>query len=241
MMQLRVPLALGVLLGVLSCTTARSPRPPPAKPASALSGTAAVAAPVEHAKPGARASEAFPPARQVDPAIMPGHVLSIAVLVGGQEEVHEHNARVSSGGDVFLPMVGVVHVAGLTPRELTGRLQAAYTRFLKSPAVDVNFVIDTAPAAVSPWGSVTVLGAVNHPGRMNIPPTQDLTLSMSVQLAGGLAPSAKDTSIRVSRRRPHSGICTTNINLRAVASDSLVENDILLQDGDILFVPETVF
>jgi protein involved in polysaccharide export with SLBB domain len=176
-----------------------------------------------------------------DPRIRPGHVLDIRVVVSGVTEVDESAKRVSSTGHLSLVLVGKVDVNGLTLPQLADRLEKLYGRYMREPMVDVSFVVDQSPGAVSPWGYVTVLGSVKHPGRINIPPTQDLTLSMAVQLAGGLGESARDTAIKVTRRNGADPAATLNVNLRSAASEGAVENDLPLQAGDVIYVPEKVF
>lgn len=176
-----------------------------------------------------------------DPAIRPGHVLSITVLVAGEKDIEEEAKRVSTTGQVSLPLVGTVDVDGKTPGELAVELRALYKEYMRDPLVDVAFVVDESPGAVSPWGSVTVLGCVRQPGRINIPPTQDLTLSMAIQLAGGLDEAAKDTAIKVTRKLASGGLASQGVNLRSAASAGEIENNILLKSDDIIFVPEKVF
>ena len=175
-----------------------------------------------------------------DPEIQAGHVLAVEVVIDGAQEVSEPGRRVTATGQVSLPLVGTVDVAGLTIDELRAVLNKRYSEFFKSPLVDVNFGVDSDPGAVSPWGTVTILGQVKLPGRINIPPTQDLTLSMGIQLAGGFAESAKEASIRVSRRTSGGKIVSKSFNLRAAAQGEVL-HDVRLEDGDVIFVPEKVF
>jgi polysaccharide export outer membrane protein len=163
------------------------------------------------------------------------------VTVRGEPEIEEDEKRVTSDGDISLPLVNRVAVAGLTPSALADRLQRMFATYLRDPVVDVTFVVDKSPGAVSPWGSVTVLGAVNRPGRINIPPTQDLALSMAIQLAGGLGDSARDKAIQITRVDDAGKKRVWTVNLRAAASAGQTQNDMILEPGDIVFVPESVW
>jgi len=182
-----------------------------------------------------------PPVNSGEPVIRAGHVLSVVVMAGGVKEVEELERRVSTLGAVSLPLVGAVDVAGLTLQEVATLLRRRYVQYIRDPVVDVAFVVDRSPGAVSPWGYVTVLGRVKQPGRINIPPTQDLTLSMAVQLAGGYDESANDTSIRVTRALPGGAMETVDVDLRSAASRGRVHNDLPLKAGDVIYVPEKVF
>jgi protein involved in polysaccharide export with SLBB domain len=176
-----------------------------------------------------------------EPAIRAGHVISVIVMAGGVKEVEEPDRRVSTLGSISLPLVGAVDVAGLTLREVAIVLRQKYGQYIRDPVVDVAFMVDRSPGAVSPWGYVTVLGRVKQPGRINIPPTQDLTLSMAVQLAGGYDASANDTAIRVTRALPDGGMETVDVDLRSAASRGRVHNDLQLKAGDVVYIPEKVF
>src|SRR5713226_4737085 len=66
--------------------------------------------------------------------------------------------RVAAGGEISLPLLGVVHAAGLTPRELEFVLQELLRHsYIKDPHVGV-FVREMQSHAVS------VFGAVRKPG-----------------------------------------------------------------------------
>jgi polysaccharide export outer membrane protein len=164
------------------------------------------------------------------------------VLSQGIREIEDPEKRVSSGGTITLPLIGSVMAAGKTLPQLVEDLHARFAEYIVHPMVDVSFAMDRSPGAVSPWGTVTVLGRVNQPGRISIPPTQDLTLSMAIQLAGGLDRSARDTAIRITRRSSDGGeMDVVDVNLRSAAVDGQTENDLLLQQGDIIYVPQKVF
>ncbi len=176
------------------------------------------------------------------PAVLrPGLAVSIVVLVAGQRELEESAKRVSDQGDLALPLLGVVHVDGLTPDELVGVLTTRYGEYFIRPQVVIDFLRDSGPESASPWGYVTVLGRVTKSGRISIPPTRDLTVSGAIQQAGGLSSSALDTAIRVSRRLADGDMATREVNLRAVGARGAVDQDLVLQPGDIVFVPERIF
>jgi protein involved in polysaccharide export with SLBB domain len=86
-----------------------------------------------------------------------------------------------------------------------------------------------------------VLGRVKEPGRVAIPATRDLTVSGAIQQAGGFAPSAKDSAILVTRSLPDGKTESRTINLKAVGTAGRLEDDIILQAEDVVFVPEAMF
>ncbi len=92
--------------------------------------------------------------------------------------------RVSAGGEISLPLLGGVHSAGLTPRELEVVLQELLRRsYMKDPHVSV-FVREVQSHAVS------VFGAVRKPGVYQIRGSRTLVEVLS--MAEGLAEDAGD-------------------------------------------------
>ncbi len=175
------------------------------------------------------------------PQLSPGLVLSVRVLVAGKKEIDEPNKRIANAGELSLPLVGNVMASGLTLDQLSERLTKLYTEYFIDPQVVVEFVKDQDSDLVSPWGYVTVLGRVKNPGRVSIPPTQDLTVSGAIQKAGGLDTSAKDTSIRVTRQLSDGRSRQFDVDLRKVGSTGQVRDDLILKPGDVVFVPEMMF
>lgn len=95
--------------------------------------------------------------------------------------------RVSSAGEISLPLLDSVHVAGLTPRELELVLQELLRRkYMKDPHVSV-FVREMQSHPVS------VLGGVRRPGVFQARASK--TLLEILSLAEGLADDAGETVI----------------------------------------------
>ena len=175
------------------------------------------------------------------PRLKPGFMLNIRVLVAGDVEMDVRNKRIRNDGTVMLPLVGIVRVEGLTTEELSSLLELMYNEtYFVDPRIEVEFSIE-GDDAVSPWGCVTVLGRVKKPGRVNIPPTRDLTVSRAIQEVGGLDSSAKSNAIRVSRPTPNGETERLRVDLDRVGVKGEREEDIILRAGDIVFVPESFF
>ena len=181
-------------------------------------------------------------ASAADVRLRAGLVVGVTVLVSGKREIEEHAKRVADSGTITLPMLGSVVVKDKTLDELAIHLEVLYREYFVNPQVIVDFVRDESPEAVSPWGFATVLGRVKKPGRISLPATRDLTVSGAIQQAGGFDTSAKDSAIRVTRRREDTGaIETREVNLRAVGALGKLEDDVAVQPDDVIFVPELIF
>ena len=175
------------------------------------------------------------------PVLRPGLLVRVTVLVSGKREIDAEVKRVSDNNLLDLPLIGPVAVQGMTLSELNSTLQTRYQDFFIDPQVLAEFVFEERPDAISPWGSVVVLGRVKTPGRVNIPPTQDLTVSGAIQQAGGLDTSAKSSAIRLTRRKADGSTERITVDFSAVGQQGTVENDLILKPGDLIFVPERVF
>jgi polysaccharide export outer membrane protein len=114
--------------------------------------------------------------------IGPDDLLNITIF-----EAPEMNStvRVSASGEISLPLLGAVHAAGLTPRELESVLQGVLRRtYMKDPHVGV-FVQELQSHPIS------VVGAVKMPGVFQIRGTK--TVIEILSMAQGLADDAGDT------------------------------------------------
>ena len=173
--------------------------------------------------------------------LRPGLVINVTVLVAGKNEIAAPGKRITDKGTISMPLLGAVKVSAQSLESLSAQLTSAYKEFFVNPQVIVEFVRDDNREGLSPWGSVTVLGRVKKPGRVSLPATRDLTLSGAIQQAGGYDTSAKENAIRITRKRPGGGIKTWQVDLRSVGAEGLIENDILLEPDDVVYIPELIF
>lgn len=180
--------------------------------------------------------------RSADARLRPGLSIGMSVLVGGKKEIDEPAKRITEKGTIVLPLLGELPVADLTLDELREQLGQKYRKYFVDPQIILDFASDTTGTGeISPWGFLTVLGRVNSPGRVAIPATRDLTVSGAIQKAGGFASSAKSSAILVSRPMPDGQVVTRTINLNEVGRAGRLEEDIVLEADDVVFVPEAVF
>jgi len=163
-----------------------------------------------------------------DSSLGAGDVFDIRVF--GEQELSA-SYRVSEDGTIDFPLIGRIQVAGLEPPQtadlLRDRLRDGH--FLHDPQVSV-FVREYNSKRVS------VMGAVARPG--TFPMSSGLTVVQAISLAGGFTPLAMRSGPTITRRE--------NGRARSfrVPVDDIVQGaaeDVLLQAGDIVYVPERVF
>ena len=183
-------------------------------------------------------SSSFPAAVQTDPKIRPGITLNITVITAGKPEEHIVSVTKPSG-EVTLPLISPVKCDGLTLQELQERLKKEHAQFIHDPQITVQFVPLTE-GMLSPWGTVIVKGKVNREGPVNIPQTCDLTVTRALQLAGNITAIGSQKAVKITRTKD--GVkYFKEVDVEAIGKDGRKEDDILLQDGDVIWVPELVW
>jgi polysaccharide export outer membrane protein len=117
--------------------------------------------------------------------ISPGDLLELTIVSGhGGDEIVPFNARVSPQGQVPVPLIGLVPVAGLEPFEAEQQIATAALerQVYRQPSVTLR-VVDPAV------NRVTVLGAVTNPGVHELPRGSS-DLANALAAAGGLTEEA---------------------------------------------------
>lgn len=175
----------------------------------------------------------------------PGDQLSVSVI--GVTDL-ERNRIVLPDGTILLPLIGAVPAAGRTLVDLEQDITRRLSFYLVDPVVEVN--LNTLRPVV-----VTVAGEVNRPGPVQLnslstfntrvdnnaqltSETTSPTLSTALVGAGGVRRTADLRNIAVRRLLPDGREVSLDINLWESIFQGRGESNILLQDGDVVFVPE---
>ncbi len=87
---------------------------------------------------------------------------------------------------------------------------------------------------------VYVLGQVKNPCAYSVPSGKVLTVSKAVSLAGGFTRYARYARVRVTRRTGE-GVKSFTVDVGEVMAKGVVEKDLELEPGDLVFVPERIF
>jgi len=163
-----------------------------------------------------------------------GDRIRVAVF---QEDDLSAIPRVNAQGTVTLPLIGDVRVAGLTVSEAQGRIERALVdgRFMRAP--QVNITVEEYAAR-----EVSILGQVRNPGKYALPVESTLTVVELVTRAGGFTDIGKGTEVRVTRIGPDGQETNFTIDVESVirgrGKSRVEDNSMLLEAGDIVYVPE---
>jgi len=162
--------------------------------------------------------------------------LRIAVY---QEDDLSSIVRIDANGNVNLPLVGEVKVAGLTVSAAQKAIEDAYRngRFLRNPQVTIT-VEEYAAREVS------IEGQVRNPGRYPLPIESTMTVVDLVIKAGGLTDIAKGTAVTITRTSPDGQKTTYSVDVESIIKGKKPANpndsSLQLQPGDIVYVPESI-
>lgn len=162
--------------------------------------------------------------------IAPGDSVSITIwntedngllTAGGQRTARMADMRVSSNGTVFLPYVGDVRIAGMSPESARRAIERQYVP--ASPSAQVQLEMKEGR-----MNSVSLLGGVGRPGTYPLP-DRDFTVMGLIAESGGVSNALHNPQIRLQRGG----------KIYGTSVEQLLSNprlDTTLQGGDKIFV-----
>ena len=160
--------------------------------------------------------------------VMPSDILAISFPL--IPELLTVNVTVQPDGFITLPNgVGTIYVEGQTIPQIVDLLTKAYSKTMHNPIVSVDVTNFQPP-------QFTVNGQVGKPGQY--PLRVDTTVSEGVAVVGGFLPSAK-TQVFVFHRVSTDWVEVKRVNLRQLLNGHNIHEDIHLQAGDMVFVPDS--
>ena len=157
----------------------------------------------------------------------PGDVVEVRIF---NEPDLSGTHQISDNGTIRLPLLGAVDAAGTTPDQLTLKIASAYNeRYLKDAEVSL-FVKEHNSRKIYILGQVAKPGPYAFDGKM--------TVIDAVALAGGTTKLADPDRTLITRDKDGKQL---RVVVRVASIGEGRSPDILLQPGDIIFVPETPF
>jgi len=196
-------------LGAMALTAAGCSHTPPAQQTESLSLQSTIVQPVTGAAP--------------DYAIGAGDLLEISVW---KDPALTRQVVVLPDGTFSFPLVGRFAAAGKTVEQLSADMEAKLTRYIPEP--DLSVIVQQVNSQV-----VYVIGKVNRPG--HIPLNRNVDVLQALAMAGGLNIFADEKDIRIFRKTEDQNMVIP-FDYRAVTEENRLEENILLQRGDVIVV-----
>jgi len=166
-----------------------------------------------------------------------GYILStndqVAVEVFGEDDLHT-SGRLNPEGNLSVPLLGSIHLAGLTLTQAASKLTELYGRdYLVHPRVNVS-LLGYAKRRFS------ILGQVSRPGSFEMPESSPggIDLLEAIAMAGGYTRIAAPERITV-RRHNASGDQIFKVNAKRFTKGS--GGGFLVEPGDTITVGESIF
>ena len=158
----------------------------------------------------------------------------VAVEVFGEDDLRT-NGRLNGEGNLSLPLLGSVHLTGLTLTQATARLTELYGRdYLVNPKLSLSLIGYARRR-------FTVLGEVNRPGSFEMPEgsPEGIDFLEAIAMAGGYTRTAAPGRISVRRRSETGGDQVLRVDGRKLAKDSTSKFRVI--SGDTITVGESIF
>lgn len=150
-----------------------------------------------------------------------------------QEQDMDTLCKIGANGEIILPLINNVKVAGLTLQQAQSRIKELYEKdYLVNANVSL-YIREYAPQRVY------VIGQVNRPGEVLFPPEEEMTLSRAIAGAMGTTRIANLRSLNVKRKMPDGTIKVFEVDLKAILSDKNAK-DFPIYDGDTIEVTESI-
>ena len=169
-----------------------------------------------------------------------GYVLSandqVAVEVFGEDDLRT-NGRLNAEGNLSLPLLGSVHLAGLNLTQATARVTELYARdYLVNPKVNVMLVSYAKRR-------FTILGQVNRPGSFEMPDGSPMGIDLleAVAMAGGYTRIAAPERITVRRNGPKGDEILKIDGKRLARGTGGANSSFKVRPGDTITVGESIF
>ena len=163
-----------------------------------------------------------------DYVLQPFDLIQIVIF---QEPNLERQVRLSQESIVSLPLIGPVDLKQKTVRDAQALIRDLYNRdYLVNPQINIT-VLEYSKVAVN------VLGSVNNPGTVVIPPDRGLKLLEAIAQVGGFSRLADRKHVKLSRTDAEGKTSTFTINADDIIQSTSGDNW-PLQKSDVIFVPE---
>lgn len=162
--------------------------------------------------------------------LKPSDVIQVSIFL---EPDLEKSVRIEADGTVTLPLIKKVKVADLTVSDAQELITQLYNRdYLVDPQISV-LVVSFSPKLVR------ILGSVNRPGVVEMPPDREMTLTEAIASANGISRLGNPKSITIKRVDDSGKTQQFDVNFNRILMNANAK-DMILKEGDTIWVPERI-
>ena len=162
----------------------------------------------------------------------PGDRITYRVI---EDQDAPHELIITDSGDLEVPYLGLVHAAGKSCRQLASEIKGLLEKKLYYTATVMVSAQVINRARV--LGKVYVTGQVRNSGSFDIPAGDPFTVSRAILSAGGFSDYSDKRKVRLVRKTG-AGSSTLIVNVQAVLEQGKLSEDLAVQPGDLIVVPE---
>lgn len=144
------------------------------------------------------------------------------------------NVQVRPDGKISTPLVEDLQAAGRTPTQLARDIEDVLTEYIRTPVVTVimqGFVGEGAQ-------QIRVVGQAASPTSLQY--KQGMTVLDVLIEVGGLSEFAAGNRAKIIRKTPN-GEIEIRVKLDRLLNDGDIEQNVRMQPGDVLIIPQTFF
>jgi len=156
--------------------------------------------------------------------IGPGDVLTVSVW---KEEGLQQEVLIRPDGGMSFPLAGDIQAGGKSVSELSDMLVQKIKKYIPDPVV-------TVAVRQIQNNKIYVVGKVNRPGEYVA--TRYVDVMQALAMAGGLNAYASSNNIKILRR-VNGKVQSRSFEYDDVAKGEELEQNVVLQGGDIVVVP----
>jgi polysaccharide biosynthesis/export protein len=161
-----------------------------------------------------------------DLSLGPGDVIEITAW---RHNDLNRKVQVDASGKIYYPFVGEIDVSDMSIHKLREVVRSKISKIYNDPVIDINIVSMQSRR-------IYVLGEIARPGIFSL--SRPMDIFDAVGLSGGFTNDAKQENIfviRGDRKEPQ----IIKLDMKAAMRGGDLEQNIVLQSGDVVYVPAT--
>ena len=137
---------------------------------------------------------------------------------------------VSPDGNLYLPLLDGIKAAGKSIDAVEAEIQSLYDKDFKN--LEISLLLESITGR-----QIFIYGSVYSPGK--IESEHPLTVAQALAQAGGVNPEGTMEHIKVLMIGENNVPVMRTVNLKRVIEEGYLEEDVLLPDNSVVFVPRT--